>query len=112
MPKHRVRHHVRPHEKPKKILTATWYQASGHLVAWAYHGKPGERMFPGCMTAAHPTLPFGSILKVRRGKSEVFVTVTDRGPMPGTGSDLDLSREAAHRLGMVKLGRARVVVEM
>jgi len=112
MSKHKSRHHVRHHEKPKKVLTVTWYQRNGHYVAWAYHGKPGEKMYPGCMTAAHPTLPFGSILKVRRGKAEVTVTVTDRGPMPGTGSDLDLSREAARRLGIVKLGRAKAVVEL
>ena len=112
MSKHKVRHHVRHHEKLKKALTATWYQTNGHYVAWAYHGKPGEKMFPGCMTAAHPTLPFGSILKVRRGKAEVTVTVNDRGPKPWTGSDLDLSREAARRLGMLRLGRAKVSVEL
>lgn len=61
------------------------------------------------MTAAHRTLPFGTKLRVKcvdTGK-EVVVRVNDRGPYAG-GRILDLSFEAAKRLGMVKIGEAKV----
>ncbi len=57
--------------------TASWYGPgfSGHLTA------NGEIYDPGDFTAAHKTLPLGSIVEVRREESGVFVIVriTDRG---------------------------------
>ena len=94
-----------------KVIRATWYQRDGHYVAWHFHGKPGERMFPGCLTAAHPTLPFGYKLRVSRGDKSVLVTINDRGPEPRANSDIDLSREAAKRLGLLRLGRGKVTLE-
>jgi len=49
------------------------------------------------MTAAHRTLPFGTVLTVQSGGRSVQVTVTDRGPF--TGAFLDLSPAAASALG-------------
>ena len=95
----------------KTGVTATWYQIDGTKVAWSYHGRPGTRMYPGCMTAAHRTLPFGTKLKVMFRDKEVMVTVTDRGPEEWTGADLDLSKEAAIQLGMLRLGRVEVTTE-
>ena len=49
------------------------------------------------MTAAHRTLPFGTVLTVQRGGRSIQVTVTDRGPF--NGAFLDLSPAAASALG-------------
>jgi rare lipoprotein A len=49
------------------------------------------------MTAAHRTLPFGTMLSVQSGGRSIQVTVTDRGPF--TGAFLDLSPAAASALG-------------
>ena len=49
------------------------------------------------MTAAHRTLPFGTVLTVQSGGRSIQVTVTDRGPF--TSAFLDLSPAAASALG-------------
>lgn len=65
------------------------------------------------MTCAHPTFPFGTLLRVtdlESGKS-VLVKVTDRGPF-APGRIVDLSWAAARELGMLTRGLARVAVEL
>ena len=62
-------------------------------------------------TCAHRALPFGTQLRVRWHGRAVVCRVTDRGPNIWTGADLDLSKSAARRLGMIDAGRARVSVE-
>ena len=72
----------------------------------------GERFDPDALTAAHRTLPFGTRLRVtnlRTGQA-VVVRVTDRGPFHGARV-LDLSKEAARRIGMLRSGTARVRIE-
>ncbi len=69
------------------------------------------------LTAAHPTLPFGTLVRVTnlpRTKS-VVVQVVDRGPGVGPlnkGVIIDLSQLAAERLNMLRHGRVRVRVEV
>ena len=65
----------------------------------------GEQYDPTQFTAAHPTLPFGTLLRVTDPCNErsVTVVVTDRGPFVN-GRVLDLSRSAAEALGMVDRG--------
>lgn len=81
-----------------------------------FHGRKtanGERLDQGELTAAHPSLPMGSRLEVtnlHNGKT-VVVRVNDRGPFTG-GRILDLTREAAERLDMVRRGVARVSVRV
>src|SRR5262249_21791115 len=61
----------------------------------------GERMNPGAMTAAHRTLPFGSMVTVvntRNGRS-VLVRINDRVPFV-RGRVIDLSPAAARVLGV------------
>ena len=65
------------------------------------------------MTACHPTLPFGSLVKVvnlENGRS-VVVRITDRGYL-FNGRMLDLSYGAAQKLAMVKPGVAKVKLEV
>jgi rare lipoprotein A len=69
------------------------------------------------MVAAHPTYPFGTIVRVSRPDLATFVDVTivDRGPAAGPrkeGVIIDLSRAAATALTLLEAGRARVTLEV
>jgi len=69
----------------------------------------GEKFDTNQLTAAHPTLPFGTKLRVTNvatGKS-VTVRVNDRGPFV-PGRVVDVSYSAARMLGMVGSGVAKV----
>lgn len=71
----------------------------------------GERYRAKNLTAAHRTLPFGTLITVKNlvnGKT-VQVRVNDRGPFSKKFS-LDLSQSAAKLLGIYKLGYARVEI--
>lgn len=88
---------------------ASWYglQFHGRLAA------NGEVFDMDALTAAHRTLPLGSVVRVVNlvnGK-HVRVRITDRGPYVN-GRILDLSYAAAARLGMVERGISVVQVEV
>lgn len=83
----------------------------------SYYGKKfagrrtasGERFNPQHLTAAHKTLPFGTMVLVtnpRSGKS-VTVRINDRGPY-AHGRSIDLSRAAADEIGIVARGHGTV----
>jgi rare lipoprotein A len=89
------------------------------LVSWygeQFHARPtasGQLFDSNAMTMAHPTLPFGTKVKVtnlRNGRS-VVLTVNDRGPFVGKRI-ADLSQAAAATLGILRRGiaHARLVV--
>ncbi len=73
----------------------------------------GEIYNPREMTAAHRTLPFGTWVRVTAlsSKKSVVVRINDRGPFV-RGRIIDLSNEAARRLGILKQGIADVKVEI
>ena len=81
-----------------------------------FHGRRtanGERFDMHAMTAAHRTLPFGTLVKVTNlsnGKSTV-VRVTDRGPYVGNRV-IDLSVAAAKQIGSTHSGVAQVSLEI
>nr|WP_310307806.1 septal ring lytic transglycosylase RlpA family protein [Hydrogenophaga laconesensis] len=87
------------------------------LASWygeRFHGRrtaSGEVFDMNQLTAAHKTLPFGTLVRVRHigtGK-EVTVRINDRGPhVPGR--IIDLSRAAASTLGIVQSGVGRVAL--
>lgn len=87
---------------------ASWYSPGD-----SSHRTANSEYFDGSMmTAAHKTLPMGSIVKVTNldnGKSE-FVRINDRGPYH-PDREIDLSKAAAGKLGMEKSGTAKVKVE-
>jgi rare lipoprotein A len=89
--------------------TSSWYGED-------FDGLPtatGENYDMYAATAAHPTLPLGSIVRVtnpRNHRSEV-VRINDRGPYVG-GRELDVSYEVARRLGFDQRGLAKVQVEL
>jgi len=73
----------------------------------------GETYDMYATTAAHPTLPLGSIVRVvntRNHRSQV-VRINDRGPYV-QGRELDVSYEVARRLGFDQRGTARVRLEL
>ena len=63
------------------------------------------------LTAAHRTLPFGTLVRVHSlvNGREVDVRITDRGPF-SRGRVIDVSRAAAEALGMLGLGFKEVVL--
>lgn len=92
---------VRPLEKG----IASWYGTQ-------FHGRrtaSGERFNMNELTAAHPSLPFGTLLEVRnvRNGRSVVVRVNDRGPF-SKSRILDLSFAAASEIGLVRAGKAPV----
>jgi rare lipoprotein A len=85
-----------------------------------FHGKlmaSGAPFDMNALVAAHPTYPFGTLLRVtnlRNGRS-VQVRVLDRGPAAGpqrAGVIIDLSYGAATRLDFIRAGRTRVKLEV
>ncbi|PZQ45568.1 MAG: hypothetical protein DI551_07035 [Micavibrio aeruginosavorus] len=70
-----------------------------------------ESFNPMMMSAAHPTLPFGTVLKVvnMRNHRSVTVKVNDRGAF-GKKRVIDLSEGAAHEIGMIDSGTAPVAI--
>jgi len=87
---------------------ASWYGPG-------FHGKKtsnGEPYDMHALTAAHKTLPLGTLVKVTRtdtGKS-IVVRLNDRGPFVA-GRIIDLSNSAAHAIDMVGSGTAPVTIE-
>ena len=98
-------------------VSADFYQTG--MASWygrEFHGKvtaSGERFDMNELTAAHKTLPFGTILEVKNldnGKS-VKVKINDRGPYRGNRI-LDLSHAAARKLDMLSNGEAMVGISV
>jgi len=110
------------------ILTATLMLGAGGLITAEsqiisssavasfygveYHGRPtssGEIFDMNALTAAHRTLPFGTMIEVTNLENSrtVIVRINDRGPFI-EGREIDLSKEAAARLDMLTAGTARV----
>jgi rare lipoprotein A (peptidoglycan hydrolase) len=86
---------------------ASWYghKWQGRMTA------SGELFHPDSMTAAHKTLPFGTIVEVRNLKNDsvVHVVITDRLPKSSTRS-IDLSPAAAKRLNFYSAGLTKVTI--
>jgi rare lipoprotein A len=92
---------------------ASWYGEPFHGRTTA-SGIPFDRH---AMVAAHPTLPFGTRVRVHRISTggSVEVEIVDRGPAAGPrreGVVIDVSEAAAERLGFIREGRTRVRVEV
>ena len=91
-------------QKPREGY-AVWYDVPDNSLARRRGGK-------GELTAAHNRLPLGAMVRVthlENGKS-VIVRITDRGVM--NRASIDLCKEAAEELGMVREGKARVRMEV
>ena len=114
-----------PTQRPYKVFGVWYYpipSSQGFVeqgyASWygpGFHGKKtsnGESYDMHALTAAHKTLPLGTLVKVTRtdtGKS-VVVRLNDRGPFVA-GRIIDLSNSAAHAIDMVGSGTAPVTIE-
>jgi rare lipoprotein A len=119
-PRQAVAHHqprpvsvVRRHDVPARTDVAS---APNGLASFYTEGAKtanGETFNTHELTAAHPSLPFGTRLRVTNvtnGQS-VTVRVNDRGPYV-PGRVVDVSYSAAEQLGMVKGGVAKVKLDV
>jgi rare lipoprotein A len=92
-----------------QVGVASWYGRS-------HAGRPtatGERFNPQAMTCAHRTLKLGSVVAVTNVETGTNITcrINDRGPYI-RGRVLDLSEQAARRLGVGDRGLLRVRIEL
>ena len=92
-----------------QIGSASWYGSK-------YHGRKtssGERYNKNDMTAAHKTLPFGTMVKVTNPANDksVVLRINDRGPFVGNRI-IDVSEAAARKLDIHESGVAKVKVEV
>lgn len=95
----------------------TGYRSQGQ-ASWygnRHHGRrtaSGERFDQHALTAAHRSLPFGSRVRVTNllNRRSVVVRINDRGPY-ARGRIIDISQQAAERLGMLRRGIAPVRLE-
>ena len=80
-------------------------------------GRPltsGEKYDKDALTAAHRTLPLGTMVKVTNLKNNksVVVKINDRGPHGSKTRIIDLSGRAARELDMIQDGKAKVKLEV
>ena len=98
-------------KKKRQFLAgiASWYGEvlDGHTTA------SGEIFHKEDLTACHPTLPFGTLVRVinLRNRKSVIVRITDRGIL-FPDRVIDLSSGAALRIGMLRAGIAPVKLEV
>ena len=99
-----------PREDPnyRAVGVASWYGS-------AFHGQRtanGEVFDMRALSAAHPTLPLPSYVRVTNlaNQRSVVVRVNDRGPF-AQGRVIDVSKRTAEMLGFVRVGMAKVKVE-
>lgn len=100
-----------PATRPTEVLhgVASWYgeEFAGRTTA------NGEIFDPGQFTAAHRTLPFGTVLDITNPKTQqtVRVRVNDRGPFIG-GRIIDLSYAAARQISLIEPGIGEVDIAL
>jgi rare lipoprotein A len=103
--------HLSNPAKPIKswVGNASWYGPG-------FNGKKtanGERFDCEALTAAHPNLPFGSVVRVvnrRTGQFEL-VRINDRGPYQ-EGREIDVSYRVARKIGLIHSGVSQVRLEL
>jgi rare lipoprotein A len=98
----------------------SWNDRIHGIASWyggVFNGRKtasGEVYDMNAMTACHPSLPFGSIVRVVNvhNHRSVVVRITDRGDLVEEGRIIDLSYGAAQKLGMTWNGVAHVDLQV
>jgi hypothetical protein len=110
-------------DSPRTLVSNTGdyyaFPPSEGIASWYGYDHIGRKTADGgwfdpeAMTAAHRTLPFGTVVRVTRIKTgaSVEVTINDRGPYI-EGRIIDLARKPAYLLGLYDHGIARCRVEV
>ncbi len=95
-----------------------WSLLTSHGIASYYgrefHGRRtanGEKFDMNAMTAAHRTLPFGTVVRVTNpaNNKSVRVRINDRGPFVA-GRDIDLSYAAAKAIDLLSVGPVKIEI--
>jgi rare lipoprotein A len=101
--------------KPPKTVSKAWYgMASWYGDHWRGRMTACGRLFdPDQPTAAHPSLPCGTWLRVTNVRTGhyTFAKVTDRGPYE-EGREIDVSERVAKRIDLKKYGVEQVKLEI
>lgn len=105
-----------PIEQPASSVSETLGSGRASFYGKRFHGRrtaSGEAFDMHAMTAAHRTLPFGSMVRVtnRANGRSVVVRINDRGPFHGNRV-IDVSRAAATELGLIGAGSGEVTLEL
>jgi len=102
-------------DPPRVDNSDAWVGESGTASYYGIkeHGRKsasGVRFDKRKLTAAHPWLPFGTLVRVTLGATgrSVVVTITDR--LYSRQRIVDLSVAAAHELGIIRSGIAQVTL--
>ena len=108
-----------PSDRPRPALLAgeparEFERGAASWYGPGFHGRltaSGERYNMHAFTAAHRTLPFGTVVRVHSlvNGRDVDLRITDRGPF-SRNRIIDVSRAAAAELGMLGLGFKEVVL--
>jgi len=108
---------VRPkaHHRVYATLTHTLLSGVGSWYGDLFDGRAtasGELFDKAAFTACHPTLPFGTLVRVinLRNRRSVVVRINDRGIRPDRV--IDLSSAAAEKIGLLETGIAPVRLEV
>ncbi len=96
-------------EGSTQVGIASWYGIEEHNN----HAASGERFSKYAYTAAHKSLPMGTVVRVTNMENgrDVIVEINDRGPFV-KGRIIDLSYAPAQSIGMIEKGTVRVKVEV
>jgi peptidoglycan lytic transglycosylase len=97
------------HRAPEQTGVASYY----HVEFQGRRTASGEKFNQNSLTAAHRTLPFGTLVRVinLRNLRSVVLRVTDRGPMQ-KNRIIDVTQRAARELGFLALGMTWVKLEV
>lgn len=103
-------------EKRKKSDGKGLLSGIASIYASRFHGRhtaSGERYNHEALTAAHRSLPFGTLVRVFNLKNgrDIVVRINDRGPFH-RGRIIDLSAGAARALGFLRQGMTKVKLEV
>jgi len=106
---HEAKSPVKTRHKPYEVGTASWY--GSYFVGKATASGEPYNMYD--LTAAHPTLPLGTWVRVTslRNGRRVYVRINDRGPIV-PGRIIDLSYSAAQVLRFTDQGLQRVRLDL
>jgi rare lipoprotein A len=116
-----ARYKTSPESAPRTSspATTTYSYQEGYASYYAeeFNGRPtssGEIYNMNAMTAAHPSLPLGTTVRVTNleNQKQVQLKINDRMPKNAKGRIIDLSLAAAKSLDMIRSGIVRVRVEV
>jgi rare lipoprotein A len=109
------------YSKSPETVPASFHNGSLLIGKASYYGKKfhgrktanGEIFNMYALTAAHKLLPFNTVIRVKNleNSKSVTVRINDRGPFKDDRI-LDLSYQAAHKIGMIRSGVIKVEIKI